>query len=202
MGHALPPAMPDGWEPRVYVVEQPYPVDLSTVPAQPGGAYQYNYRGGAHTLELFVPQPDPREVRDVESAPVEFALTIDEPAIYLLFRFQGWPWNYCSYSWHLVEDDPAARVLPPEPKDGASHAVLSIFLVDRDTGILRAMRACTFSRAFTKKLDDAMRAQARQPFDREAYIRHVDRIDDKRTTPLMVGKRLLARAVARTHGGD
>jgi hypothetical protein len=138
----------------------------------------------------------------VEEAPVEFALTIDGPAIYLLFRFAGWSWNYCAYSWHLLEDDPRARVLPPEPRDGASHAALSIFLVDIQTGILRAMRVCSFSRPFTKKLHDAIRAQARQPFDRDAYARHVDRIDDKRTTPLVVGKRLAARAIARTRGGD
>jgi hypothetical protein len=187
------------WGVTAYVVGQPYPGDPCTIPSQSGG-YRYTYQAGVHLLELFVPRPTPREVHDVTEASAEFALTIDGPAIYLLFRFLGWPWNYCAYTWHLVQ--PEARILPPEPRDGAGHAVLSIVLVDTETTIVQALRACTFSRPFTTKLHDAIRQQARQPFDREAYARHVQRIDDQRTTPEMVGRRLLARAVARTHGGD
>jgi hypothetical protein len=116
-----PIAEREGLQLEMYSVGQPFPFDLTGLP--PGGGYQYNYRADAHTLTLGLPAPSAREVRDVESAPVEFALTVDGPAIYLLFRFAGWPWNYCAYTWHLLEDDPRARVLPPAPKRLVARAI-------------------------------------------------------------------------------
>jgi hypothetical protein len=171
----------------------------------PEGA-QYNYRSGGHELLLFFRSPSSREVRAVEFGPCEFGLVAEGPLIDLLYQFQviaypgarpapAIPWSEALFTIHRVPLD--ERVLPELPDDPEQRAVLMIILVDADTGIIRAMRAVTFSPAFTSQLEEAIREQARLPYDSASYEQL--QADLERRYPTR--EALLAIARVRCEGG-
>jgi hypothetical protein len=141
----------------------------------PEGA-QYHYRGGSHELLLFFRSPTPRAVRAVESGPCEFGLVAEGPLIAVLYQFRvavspgaapAIPWSEAPFTIHRVPVD--ERMLPALPDDPEQRAVLTAILIDADTGIIRAIRAVTFSPAFTAELEEAIREQARLPYDSATY---------------------------------
>jgi hypothetical protein len=158
---------------------------------------QYNFRDGAHELLLWLGSPSPAEVADIRQGEAEFALVVEPPVIVLLYRFgRSIRWSDAPYSWHRV---PAGqRTLPePLPEGEEGRALLQIVLVDAATGIVRALRAVTLAPAFTAALHLAIREQARQPWDSNAYDRALQRLYARYPT----SEAMLAQAAARTTGG-
>ena len=67
------------------------------------------------------------------------------------------------YTWHM---QPAhCRVTPPLESSPETRALLWITLVGADDGMIHAQRGMTLAPAFTRTLQDAIRAQASTPFD-------------------------------------
>ena len=166
-------------------------------------AVEYNYREGAHELRLFLASPSAGEVAGIEAGPAEFGLLAEKEAIFLLFQFgggqpgQGLPWSDAPYNWWL---NPAEMRTLPNPEPGEQErALLHIFLVDAESGILRAQRALTFSPAFTAALHSAIRRQARQAWDGQAaYDKALGRIYRRHPDAAA----MLAGADARCMGGE
>lgn len=130
---------------REYEVGQPY---LPGRTRWPAGA-DYNWRAGQHELRLFFSRLGDREVRDVRTREAEFGLYVEQPLIVLLYRFgASIPWSDAPYSIWLVPAD--QRALPDPVGEGAeTRDLLTTFLVDADSGILRAIRVVSLSPAFT-----------------------------------------------------
>lgn len=157
---------------------------------------EWNYRADSHDLLITWKEPTPFEIKMVRESRVEFRIYEFGSAIFFLFRFGDGPWCDNPYSWHLVNE--ADRTLPdPEPLLNA-RALLDIFLVDASTGILKAMRCCTFSPEFTSKLEAMVREQAARPFDRDIHD------EDIRITyyNYRTSNDLAKAAVLRCFGGD
>lgn len=135
----------------------------------PEGA-EYNYRAGGHELAIRLSRPMPAEIEGVRRGQSEFALYASGDQLLLLYRFgapgAGLPWSDAPYSWH--EAPAEQRQLLPET-EGAARALLTVVLLDADTGLIRALRAVTFSPAFTTALHAAIRAQAGQPWSEALY---------------------------------
>lgn len=160
----------------------------------PEGA-QYNYRQGQHELLLFFKWPTAREIEAVRVRDAEFGVYAHEDLVVLLYQFgSGVRWSDAPYSWHLVPAE--QRNLPPVP-DEEERAFLHVILVDASTGVIRAMRAVTFSPAFTRVLHAAIRDQAARPFDAARYDQALKRLYRQYPTT----ETLLAAANARTRGG-
>ncbi len=161
----------------VYAVGQPY---NQLRRRWPEGA-RYTYRGSQHELILFFRQPSAREVRAVGQGRAEFALVAEGPLLVLLYQFRPppehlgappsvvIPWSEAPYTWHRVPLD--ERTLPEPATDPEQRALLTLLLVDADTGIIRALRALTFSPAFSAELEEAIREQAQLPYDAATYER-------------------------------
>jgi hypothetical protein len=99
------------------------------------------------------------------------------------------------YSWHLVPETEQAL---PDAEGPETRALLQVVLPDAQTGLVRVLRAVTFSPSFTRALHDAIRAQAFSPWPGRAvyYAALRDLYRRYATTGC-----LLRRAVARTVGG-
>jgi hypothetical protein len=132
----------------------------------------YNFRQGEHELRLFINAPTEIEIEAIESAEVELGLYVEGSAIFLLYRFGSILSGEGSYSWWLVQPD--QRTIPTEPGE-QERALLHIVLVDAKTGILRAMRAITFSPRFTANLHAAIRKQAKSGFDPREHEKDIAR---------------------------
>lgn len=145
-----------------YEVGKPYSPSRSQWPEMG----EYNYRDGGHELRLFLASPSPQEIKEIGTGRAEFALLGGEVApdvLFLLYRFGSMAWSDAPYSWHLVEQQLPGQELPPPldaPDDSAYRALLSVILVDAGTGVIRALRAISFSLEFTRALHRAVREQA------------------------------------------
>ncbi len=178
---------------QIFEVGKPYSEDKKHWPQ----AVEYTYSSQHHLLRIFFRTLQTREIKAVETGEAKFALGVLGPIIFLHFRFgEGIPWHNAPFSIHLVSEED--RMLPdwPIPKD--ERAMLSTLLVDAETGILKAIRACTFSHKFTVKLHQAIITQYNSPFPPD-YDEQVFRAYDRYPTPEIMVKRLSA---ARCRGGD
>jgi hypothetical protein len=126
---------------------------------------EYNFRQGEHELRLFYASPSKAEIAAVRAGEAHFALLAAPPVIIFCYRFAaapgfeaGIPWSDAPYTWHMVPED--QRTLPLDLPHPTSRALLNIVLVDAGTGIIRALRAVTFSPEFSRALHRAIHDQA------------------------------------------
>lgn len=141
-------------------VGQRYHPDRSSWPE----GTNFNYRSGGYELLISLPQPTQAEIDAINTGEIRFALAVLEGIIFFCSEFRSAiPNTYSnqlsfdsSYTWHLIPRE--ERTIPgPEPADG--RALLLVILINAGTGIIDAMRSCTLSPAFTKRLNHAIRAQ-------------------------------------------
>lgn len=175
-----------------YKVGERYHPDRTSWPESP----QYNYRAGAHMLDLFYRNLSASEIDDIRFAPVELAINTQasKDVIFFLYRFGSAPWSDAPYTWHMVTKD--EQTMPATLADGEGQ-LLSVTLVEATNGIIRALRVVSMSPHFSRKLHDAIRAQAARPFDQATYDAELARCYQRYPD----SQALLAGAV-RTHGGD
>ncbi len=153
---------------------------------------QFNYRGGEYELVLFYNQPAADEVRDIRSALSQFALVVIDRMIFLLYKFGLGQWSDAPYSWWMVPPD--QRTIPNHEPGSEERILLQIILVDAATGIIKVLRAVSFSPAFSQALNQAVRDQATSEFDADAAIRQAYQCyPDSRD--------MLKAAIATTNGG-
>jgi hypothetical protein len=148
----------------------------------PEGA-DYNFRGGEHELRIFLSHASRAEVNAIRRGAVEFGLWVVDPTLLCVvskFHDQFGKRDVasfdCSYCWWRV--DPSKRTSPPAWEDTkpALRAICHIILVEAMTGIVLALRACTFSRRFTWAMHKAIAEQTTAAYDREAHERLAGRI--------------------------
>ncbi len=158
---------------------------------------EYNCRSGGHELRLFFDSPSASEIEAVRIGECEFALVMEGPVIFLMYKFGvAINWSDAPYSWHLVPED--QRTLP-EPEGPETRALLQVVLIDAASGLVRALRALTFSPVFTRALHAAIRAQADMIWAGKASY-DAALADAYRRYPASTD--LLRGAVARTFGGE
>ncbi len=173
-----------------YEVGKPYSATRKVWPE----AVDYNYRGGEHELRLFWTQPSVGEVYEVSKSRADFAMLVDEGVIFMLYKFGTMQWSDAPFTIHLVPEE--ERVIPG-PKHG-QHALLQVVLVDAATGIIKTLRAVTFSPEFTTALEGAIREQAKRPWDQAAHDMAIQRAYAKYPQ----SKDMARAATTRTAGGD
>lgn len=156
------------------VVGQPYIADKREW--QEG--IDYNFVGGTHDLRLFLRHPTDEEVEAVSAQPFRVGVLVDQPVIILTFS-AGDLHGDGSYAWQRMVRATGDETLPYLPKLN-ERALLHVTLVDAATGIVKALRAGTFSPAVTSLLHKAIREQAQAAatgeWDEAAFDRKVKQI--------------------------
>ena len=174
----------------IYEVGKPY---SPTKKHWPEGV-DYNFRAGRHELRLFMRTPNRQELTDTETGEARFALTVEKDIIYFCYRFGLGDWGDCGFSIHLVPKD--ERILPEPPATEYERALLSVLLIDAETGIVKVIRAVSLSPQFTRKLHQAIRDQASRPFPAD-YDRQGEEVYRRYTSA-----QLVERAIIRCRGGE
>lgn len=161
---------------------------------------QWNYRASGHELVLFFSRPSSAEIEAVAKGPSEFALFQDRDIAILLYRFRtaklapAIDWSDAPFSiWRLPESE---RTAPPRGLAADERALLTVILVDAATGIVRAIRAVSWSPELTAHVHAAITDQLAMGGPAPDY--------DRRITALLAANSataLLTRAVGRSTGG-
>ncbi len=160
----------------------------------PDGVSEYNYRSGHHRLIIPLARPTPDEVEAVRFGAAKFAFTVIGPVIVFQYRFgTALSWSDALYTWHKV---PVEERVEPAVLTGEQRVPLQVFLVDAATGIVQAIRILTLSPTFSRRLHEAIRRQAAEPFpaDYDAQARRV--------LATYTSRQLRDRALASCNGGD
>jgi hypothetical protein len=163
-----------------------------SVSSWPEGCH-YNYDISGHLLHYLYRNPSTIEVSSVQRGKARFGLYIHGPVIFLLHQFGEMLWNDAPYSWWLVSDD--SRKLPDNSDN--LHALLKVVLVDSNTGLVSALRALTFSPAFTNRLHQAIRAQSEKPWSQSEHDSAIREVYSRFST-----EDLVRRAEIICNGGD
>ena len=125
-------------------------------------AGQYQLRGGTHELVMFWPNLSVRDIAAVRRGQCEFAVLVQQPVIWLLYRFDGaCDWSDAPFSVHLV---PEAERGPARASDtlGSATRALSTPDVSKPIGTacklipLRTSRAAPASTTRTSAACEAM----------------------------------------------
>ena len=155
---------------------------------------EYNFRWGLHSLNLFYASPSQAEIDEIRRRAAKFSLYLTPDVIYFCFKFGVQPWSDSGFNvWLVPEEDRQS----PVPEVGG-HALLSVCLTDANTGIVRALRACTLSVDFTVVLEGAILAQLERPFCGVAEI-------ERQSAALYAkynSRQLAALASTRCKGGE
>jgi hypothetical protein len=171
------------------VIGQPY--DLTTT-EWPEGCH-YNFDDSGHWLHYMFHNPSKVEIESIQGGAAQFALYVEDPCIFLLHQFGGMLWNDTPYSWWLVSEE--HRTLPDT--NPTLHALLKVVLIDSSNGIVKGLRALTFSAEFTLRLQQEIRRQAVMPWSR---VKHEEVIQSIYQT--YSSAEMAERAVIRCKGGD
>jgi hypothetical protein len=148
-------------------------------PPRPEGV-EFNFRGGECELIVVLCSPAPSEVEAVRAGKAQFGLYKEGDQILLCYKFGVMPWSDAPYHHARLAEagvPEEQRRLPPDPDmlTPESRAVLHVILLDT-RGIVRVLRAVTFSPEFTRALFSAIRDQAARPYHRGAYEAGLDRL--------------------------
>jgi hypothetical protein len=181
--------------PHLHQVGKPYHPDRKIWPQ---GSH-FNFMNGEFDLLLFFDAPTRHEIEAVRIGRAEFALYDHDDLVVLSYRFEGKrenvPWSDAPYQWHVVPV--ANRIAPREDLGPETRALLSITLVGATDGLIRVLRALTFSPEFTRDLFTAIARQAAAPYDRATYDRKVDSLYQR-----FDSGQLAAASSFRRFGGD
>ncbi|XXX79215.1 hypothetical protein WMF30_10615 [Sorangium sp. So ce134] len=161
-------------------------------------AVQYQLRGGTHELVMFWPGLAVRDIAAVRRGPCEFALLVQQPVIWLLYRFDGaCDWSDAPFSVHLVPEAERGPAMAVDTLGATTRALLHVVLVDAGSGVVRALRQVSLSPEFTAALHAGINEQLAAPWDERAYDAALQRGYEAWPT----AEAMLAAALARCPGG-
>ena len=158
---------------------------------------EYNFLAKAHELRLFYKSPSEKEIENVRTGVAQFALYPYLDVIFFCFKFGDDPWSDSVSSIHLIPED--ERMLPDDVDNAQERGLLHTFLVDADTGILKAMRVVSFSAQFSRAMNAAIWQQHERPFPSDTeYNAQAQRIYNQYSSSQIANK----LAIIRCKGGD
>ena len=161
----------------------------------------YEWRG-QHILTIAYAGITDTELRAFHGSDVEFALHVEWPVATLMYRFGvDLPWSDSAFNvlaGGAIPTEDLASLGSRSACVGDQRRLMSLIFVDARTGIVRGLRVCTLSPAFSRALDAALDEQvAREPVSDERFSAAVGSLHRRfRNTHA-----LLAQAQARTIGG-
>jgi hypothetical protein len=146
------------------------------------------------TIVLTANNPTPREIREVRSEDLTFALVeIDEVLLVITKLGEAFtmepPFNVNLSQLRMLTGD--VQKLPPEVVDNGSEShgySLTIFFVNAATGIIDVIRQIGLSNQFSKDLRAAIIRQDKYPFDRKDYYNKIDKIYKEAKNGTLIGK--------------
>jgi hypothetical protein len=152
----------------IIAIGEPFDLDVQTFPE----GCHFNYDSSGYWLHYLYQNPTKVEIDSIQKGEADFGLYVRGPILFLLHRFGQMNWNDAAYSWWLVSEE--FRKIPEEGE--GFHALLKVVLVDTNTGIVKALRALTFSAEFTDYLHATIRKQIKEPWSKDRHeqaVRHI-----------------------------
>ena len=99
-------------------------------------------------------KPTAAEIEGVARSPMWVGLTIEGPILFFLVGFEGVSsWADAPYSFHFVPVE--ERSLPPDHLSPQTRAVVTVLLIEAQSGLVEAIRVVTLGPTFSRRLFEA-----------------------------------------------
>lgn len=134
-------------------------------------------------LEVFYNKPTSKEIKEFKSGVFQSDLFQFETIQFFLFRFGTTPWIDAPYNVNINNlnmDD------VQKPVGDTEGYLISVYLVDASTGILKVIRTIGANHNFSVKLYDALKMQELYPFSIDNYYYEINQAYQKWKTSEMV----------------
>lgn len=120
-------------------------------------------------LGIVVKKPTVAEIQAVEEGTFEFAVTVVEPVVFLLYRCDPvFGWSDAPYNIQRSDEETKKYWLGRNYKP-TDHPFCNIMLVDADTNRIAAMRAFTLPPSVAFPLFEAVHKQAKGAYSNQVY---------------------------------
>jgi hypothetical protein len=134
----------------------------------------FNYDSSGPVLLIAASNLKEKEIEAIKTKRLDFALYETNPILWFLYKIDGFcPWSDCPFSIHLAQNKVFDWSEEISPGMGIG---LTIILVDARTGIVKALRLVGLSTDFSKEFRAMILRQTEQNFDKEGYMREVNRV--------------------------
>jgi hypothetical protein len=159
---------------HLYEVGKPYMPGRQSYPEEA----DYNCREGEYSLVIFLHRPTRKELEAIKSGPVEFGFFAEPQGLFLITRFGRALTFDCSFHAQRLTavTGEQAQPHPMEEVSPKLRAAMHILLIDADSGIILALRRCTFSPEFTRSLHRAIADQVVAEYNRVEHDRWANSI--------------------------
>lgn len=153
------------------VLGQPF---IEGVDSWPDGRFEYRVLpGGAHMLQICLGKLKPHHEQAFLDGAVHLGLAKVNNTLFLLFRIEGLM-DWSDQAFHIQLQHPDDRELPPYAPN--THQILSLVLVESETGLVRGMRVVTWSRPTSAVLHRMLNEQLQEAFDADEHARRVHEV--------------------------
>lgn len=126
---------------------------------------EYNYYDVGHELIMMYGSPTPQEIEDIRKGEAKFHVYVQPETLVLLFKFGSQPWCDAFFSYWAMPED--RRAIPPVLTD-TQLPVLTVYLLDSNSGKVVVIRQLTLPNKFGQKLHKAITEQSKTLFSTEA----------------------------------
>lgn len=134
--------------------------------------FEYRYTNGTHLLQCILGRLSEREIQAFQHGAMHVGLYTRGDSLFFLFKIDGlYEWSDQAFSINALP--PEAREIPA-PQPGSDKILLSMALVDADTGLVRALRAVTYSAHMTQLFERILRRQVANGLTQEQHQRNVE----------------------------
>lgn len=123
--------------------------------------YRVFGQGQQHMLQICASKLDDKQLQAFHRGQMHVGLYLSRGVAFFLFRIEGF-FDWSDQAIHMQLVHPEDRGLPDE---SPGYQVVSIVLVECETGIVRGIRVVTLSPHFTRLFAKALRAQMTATFD-------------------------------------
>ena len=157
-----------GWR---LAIGQPF---VDSVSSWPDGRFEFRLFGGHQLLQLCLGNLKERDIEAFQRGHVHLGLCQLQQTLFVLFRVEDlMEWSDQAVHIQLV-DDAEDRELPPHIP--GAHQVLTMVLVEAETGLIRGMRVVTWSKHASAVLHRILDEQLTAKFDSKEHARRVTEI--------------------------
>lgn len=134
--------------------------------------FEYRYTNGTHLLQYIMGGITEREINAFKHGVMHVGLYARGDSAFFLFRIQDlYDWSDQAFSINALPED--AREIP-NAGPGANKIVLSMVLVDADSGLVRALRAVTYSAHMSELFERLLRRQVLNNLTAEQHQLNVE----------------------------
>lgn len=151
---------------------------------------QFDMTDSGAVMTVFYSAPNSKEIQNFKTGAVKIALTVRSGIIFLLIKFGDMAWMDMPYTVHL-----SPRLTSLQALESTQGYGLTVVLVDRATGTIKALRLLGLPNRFSNEFRKLAVEQQSQDFSPVSYDRALNSVYNNYSTADLLKTALVTQKV-------